>query len=270
MKNLYSIGEVSKIKGVTIKALRYYHKMGILEPSYIDESSGYRYYSIEQFIYIDIIKVCRALGTSIEELQKIFKECDTDTLLEFLQKKKVEAQEAIIKMQKIVENIDELNEGIKRSKEAVCNDEIKIQHFNKRYIVVSECKEIGDLKELLYYSDLDKIIEENQIKVNMDRGIIYNIKIDGTAEPVFVFNGIIENTNIDDKCLIQVLPEGEYLVLSYKKENEAESIRKLLAYIQKHELQIESLLELELCNDLFNIDKESYSCQIQILLNGSD
>ncbi|EPZ57246.1 merR regulatory family protein [[Clostridium] sordellii ATCC 9714] len=30
MKNLFSIGEVSKIKGVTIKALRYYHKMGIL------------------------------------------------------------------------------------------------------------------------------------------------------------------------------------------------------------------------------------------------
>lgn len=50
MKNLYSIGEVSKIKGITIKALRYYHKMGILEPSYIDESSGYRYYSIEQFV----------------------------------------------------------------------------------------------------------------------------------------------------------------------------------------------------------------------------
>ncbi|OUM46494.1 hypothetical protein BW425_23305 [Bacillus pseudomycoides] len=28
VKNLFSIGEVAKIKDITIKALRYYHKMG--------------------------------------------------------------------------------------------------------------------------------------------------------------------------------------------------------------------------------------------------
>ncbi|CEO11781.1 MerR family DNA-binding transcriptional regulator [Paraclostridium sordellii] len=50
MKNLFSIGEVSKIKGVTIRALRYYHKMGILIPRHIDNTTGYRYYSIDQFI----------------------------------------------------------------------------------------------------------------------------------------------------------------------------------------------------------------------------
>ncbi|WP_368260276.1 MerR family DNA-binding transcriptional regulator, partial [Clostridium paraputrificum] len=65
MKEYYSIGEVSKIKDVTIKALRYYHKVGILIPKYIDEETGYRYYSIDQFVHIDIIKGCRTLGTSI-------------------------------------------------------------------------------------------------------------------------------------------------------------------------------------------------------------
>lgn len=55
-KNLFSIGEVSKIKDITIKTLRYYHKIGILTPKVIDENTGYRYYSIDQFIYIDIIK----------------------------------------------------------------------------------------------------------------------------------------------------------------------------------------------------------------------
>ena len=56
MKEYYSIGEVSKIKDITIKALRYYHKVGILIPKYIDEETGYRYYSIDQFVHIDIIK----------------------------------------------------------------------------------------------------------------------------------------------------------------------------------------------------------------------
>ena len=41
---MYSIGEFSKLTGLTIKALRLYHEKGILEPSIIDEQSGYRYY----------------------------------------------------------------------------------------------------------------------------------------------------------------------------------------------------------------------------------
>lgn len=73
MKNLYSIGEVSKIKKITVKALRYYHKVGILIPKYIDDNTGYRYYSIDQFIYIDVIKGCRALGTSIAKLRKFLR-----------------------------------------------------------------------------------------------------------------------------------------------------------------------------------------------------
>ncbi|MEH7813520.1 MerR family DNA-binding transcriptional regulator, partial [Bacillus toyonensis] len=32
MENLFSIGEVANMKGITIKALRYYHQTGILIP----------------------------------------------------------------------------------------------------------------------------------------------------------------------------------------------------------------------------------------------
>ena len=36
LENLFSIGEVANMKGITIKALRYYHQTGILIPVYID------------------------------------------------------------------------------------------------------------------------------------------------------------------------------------------------------------------------------------------
>lgn len=121
MEKLFSIGEVAKIKGVTIKALRYYHKVGILIPRYIDDTTGYRYYSIDQFMYIDIIKVCRDLGTSIVELQEIFKKCSTDELLEFLQIKKHEAQENINKKKEVIKNIDTLNSRVEYSKNILNN-----------------------------------------------------------------------------------------------------------------------------------------------------
>ena len=61
--------------------------MGILIPKYIDEETGYRYLSIDQFVHIDIIKSCRTLGTSILELQDIFKNPNTEKLLKFRDKK---------------------------------------------------------------------------------------------------------------------------------------------------------------------------------------
>ena len=45
MNNLYKIGEFSKIVNLPIKTLRYYYEYGLLEPSYVDEFTGYRYYN---------------------------------------------------------------------------------------------------------------------------------------------------------------------------------------------------------------------------------
>ncbi|EEM06614.1 MerR family transcriptional regulator [Bacillus pseudomycoides] len=264
MKNLFSIGEVAKIKDITIKALRYYHKMGILIPRYIDETTGYRYYSIDQFIHIDIIKSCRELRTSIVELQEIFKDCDTDQLLQFLQLKRYEAEENIKKMQEVIKTIDSLNMKVETSKDILNSDEISIQFFEPRYVIVAPCKEVGSLQELLYYSDLEKIIQDKEGKMSMERGIIYNFNSEGDAEPKYVFSRFQGDSNIEAEQNIKILPKGKYVTLSYSKENEEERRRKLVKYVKENNLKIKSVIEVELLNDFFNT--ESYSCQIQMLI----
>lgn len=54
-KNLLSMGELSKITGVHIKALRYYDSLEILTPTFVDSESGYRYYSFCQKVVVDAI-----------------------------------------------------------------------------------------------------------------------------------------------------------------------------------------------------------------------
>ena len=39
-----SIGDFSRATHLSIKTLRYYHEVGLLEPAVIDPDSGYRYY----------------------------------------------------------------------------------------------------------------------------------------------------------------------------------------------------------------------------------
>ena len=262
-EGLYSIGEVSKIKEITVKTLRYYHKIGILIPKFIDENTGYRYYSIDQFIYIDIIKGFRALGTSIVELQEIFGECDMDKLLDFLDEKRYEAEENINKMKNIISNIDALTKGIRVSRGLVQNNEINIKIFEERKIVTVPCKEVGGLKELLYYSNLDKIIKEQNIKQTMERGTIYRLNKDSTLESMYVFN-TIEEENLISSSNIMILPKGKYLTLIYNSENASECGKKMLGFINENKLKPEEWIEIELFNNIF--ETELYNCQIQVLV----
>ena len=215
-------------------------------------------------VVIDIIKGCRALGTSVKELQEIFKERDTDKLLEFLQIKKCEAQENINKMKDVIKNIDYLNKSVEYSKDISSNDDIEIKFFEKRYIITSPCREAGSLKELLYYSDLEKIFENKNLKMSMERGIIYKFNSDNSIKPRYVFSEFEGNINIEDKNNIKVLPRGNYLTLSYSKENEDERRKKIINYLKENNLKVKNIIEVELFNDFFNI--ESYNCQVQIFI----
>ena len=64
---LISIGTLSKLTGVHIKSLRYYDRLGILRPAYIDPASGYRYYSFPQIHVVDAIQLCVDLGIPLKQ-----------------------------------------------------------------------------------------------------------------------------------------------------------------------------------------------------------
>ncbi|WP_245612047.1 MerR family transcriptional regulator [endosymbiont 'TC1' of Trimyema compressum] len=82
---LYRTGMFSKMNRVTIKALRYYDEIGLLKPAYIDEMTGYRYYTSEQLPIIHKIMALRQMGCTIDEIIKIQKDEDLHKIL--LQKK---------------------------------------------------------------------------------------------------------------------------------------------------------------------------------------
>ena len=69
MEPYLSIGEVSKLKGVSVKSLRYYDKLGIFPPAYINPETGYRYYSVDQLVVLDLIVVCLNLGIELRQFQ---------------------------------------------------------------------------------------------------------------------------------------------------------------------------------------------------------
>ncbi len=71
-KEHLSIGEFSYLSGLSIKALRYYDKIGILKPEHIDEKTSYRYYSRKQLNYSDIIMTSIMLDIPLSHVKDNF------------------------------------------------------------------------------------------------------------------------------------------------------------------------------------------------------
>lgn len=84
-EELFQIGEVTKIMGITRKTLLVYEDMGLLTPAEKDEDSGYRYYSADNMTQICSIKSLQALGLSLKEVAGYYYDTENiDVYLEHL------------------------------------------------------------------------------------------------------------------------------------------------------------------------------------------
>ncbi|NRS49977.1 MerR family transcriptional regulator [Brevibacillus sp. HB2.2] len=68
---MLSIGEFSKICGVTTKTLRYYAEIGLLTPDEIHPENGYRYYSIKQLKKMLFINRLKSYHFSLDEIKVV-------------------------------------------------------------------------------------------------------------------------------------------------------------------------------------------------------
>ncbi len=78
MESRVAIGEFAAAVHLSVKTLRHYHEVGLLEPSEIDSSSGYRYYSYEQIPAAQVIRRLRALDMPVAELKAVLASTDPD------------------------------------------------------------------------------------------------------------------------------------------------------------------------------------------------
>jgi DNA-binding transcriptional MerR regulator len=68
--DLLSIGEMAALNHTSVQTLRYYDKIDLLKPLYVDEDTNYRYYDIKQSAILDMIQYMKSLGMSLEQIKE--------------------------------------------------------------------------------------------------------------------------------------------------------------------------------------------------------
>jgi DNA-binding transcriptional MerR regulator len=74
-----SIGDFSRATHMSVKTLRHYHQIGLLEPAEVDAHTGYRRYDTEQIPTAQVIRRFRGLGMSLEQIQGVLSAPDLRT-----------------------------------------------------------------------------------------------------------------------------------------------------------------------------------------------
>lgn len=94
-KQQYTIGELSKLTGISVTALRYYDRENVLRPEIRNEENGYRYYSTRQVEKSQIIQDLKAFSLSLDEIREIMQHKSRRYLEQCLLEKAKETEEEI-------------------------------------------------------------------------------------------------------------------------------------------------------------------------------
>jgi len=71
---LLKIGEFAQLGNVSIRALRFYHEAGLLEPLYVDPLTHYRGYDPKQLRDLQEIRLYKAMRFSLAEIRELLRE----------------------------------------------------------------------------------------------------------------------------------------------------------------------------------------------------
>ncbi|MDH6116185.1 DNA-binding transcriptional MerR regulator [Kitasatospora sp. GAS204A] len=79
MDSTMPIGDFSRATHLSVKMLRHYHEVGLLEPVEVDVDSGYRRYAAEQIVKAQIIRRFRDLEMPLDDIQIVLQAPDVET-----------------------------------------------------------------------------------------------------------------------------------------------------------------------------------------------
>ncbi len=212
--HLLSIGEMAKSRGIDVQSLRYYEKLGILLPVYVNPATGYRYYAPEQIMVLDTILLCIHLGIPLKELKNYV---NAEGQLEFERLLKYGRELATEKIRKIkngLASIDNTLQQINAQKSFLGQEGYYSRPIRKRYCLSVPCR--PKMEPDVYEKKLSSLFhtaESLSLQASFPHGIISDYRY-GTWTGSRMFLEVLPC----DRDEIEILPEDSYLCFQEPRE----------------------------------------------------
>jgi MerR family transcriptional regulator, activator of bmr gene len=209
--NMITIGELSKLTGVNIKSLRYYEKIKVLSPFYVNPENGYRYYTQSQVQLVIAIQFYVNMDIPLNELYS-FIDMNTETI-HFREQISYSIDVAKRKIRQIEQQLDHAE--FLRTEIDRCDEIKKSVHPIKCHLPEKHCFRIeatGNITEAKYYQLLRRLLfdmHNSDFNSGCETGLLCLREDNAYRNYVFV------DVNPDRQSLLTdnryfVIPENEY------------------------------------------------------------
>lgn len=249
MKDRLTIGEFAKLRNITTETLRYYDRAGILKPVEVDETTGYRYYSILQYEKLGTIKELRQLGMSIDEIKKYFDNRNLGQSVDILKDKHEELKKKIKELKKLERSIGEKLSHLEKISESLDFHEIEIKTIKEREIIVFDKSVDNDIDLSYACLKLENELREISPILGSNRygSIIKKEEMEaGDYQKIMMFLFIKDKSHIDKDEIVKIAG-GDYACMYYTGSiwEVEKHLSKMKAYIDEKGYKI--------CGDILQI-----------------
>ena len=267
-KNLFSIGEVSKLFHVSVSSLRHYESIGLLAPEYISPDSGYRYYSTEQFEVLNTIRYLRVLDMPLAEIEDFLKNRDIDRIEEKLLQQKQAVRKKQQELQRIEQKINHRLNWLLDAQNTPLNTVSLIELPSCRVVWVDDPLKVDGFFDMeapirkLDQSDAEAVVFLGKVGLGISAEHLQKSKVN-RYDSIFL---ILDQEDIYRGKTI-TLPEMLCVRLRFRgSHTDAPAYyKKLLDYIDKEKMQIAGFSrEVTLIDYGITNDREKFVTEICI------
>ncbi len=267
-RNLFSIGDVSKMFHLSVGSLRYYEAQGLLTPEYVDPETSYRYYSTGQFEVLNTICYLRALDMPLSQIAAFFKNRDVEVMEEMLLKQR---DEVVRKQRELAVVEKKINNRLQQLRDAR-NSELDVIRLQE----IPDCRMVRMEGKLQIHNFLDMETPIRKLHADESEAVIFLGKVG-----IGISRENLNSFRYDNyDCIFLVLDEEDVyhgqteqmpacLCVSIRfcgSHREAPAqYEKLMAYIRENHLQVAGFSrEITMIDFGFTDDTEQFVTQIQI------
>ncbi len=240
-KKLFQIGDVAKMFHISTGSLRHYEQAGLLTPEYIDQDTGYRYYSVRQFEILNTICYLRALDMPLNQIEDFLKNRDIDVIEDKLMKQKElvarKQRELAIIEQKIEHRLDQLK--------TARNSELDVIQIKK----VPSCRLVWLKDSLRPKSYLDLEYAIRRLEENQTESVVFLGKVGVGISRENLMAGRYEQYDsvflvLDEedsyKGTVEQHPEELCVSMCFcgSHKEAGAHYEKMMEYIEKHKMEV--------------------------------
>lgn len=273
MKDLFTIGEVSKLFDINKKTLRYYDEIDLFKPSFVNKENKYRYYTLEQFQYLETIKYLKELGLSLDKIKYHLNNVNKEDVINSLEEQNNIINQKISELQLIKHKINNKIVQIKDSTRIDLLEQIREidsderQAVRLRHSIKTDYDIELSLRKLIQMSENKIFLTYGIVGVSISREDLINREY-GEYKSIFV---MIEEEKYD-KDLIKIFPKGKYVCIRFNgvHKDAPPYYEKLINYINEQGYEIlDDSLEIELTDPSLSLTDKEIVMELQILVKKS-